>query len=366
VHAYDIPRALIDSTTVASLAAIVFLPLAIGWALFNQPATFTFLERFSASPVSAAYLSICTVICIAAAIQRLARWRHDRGCKSLLSDRAARVRLPAGAASYAASGRFNLMARAPLNQVFDVRIHEKELAIPRLAAAYDGLRILHVTDLHFCGRIKREFFEHLIEATNASAPDIVALTGDLVEGDPFIDWFPATLGRLRGRLGTYYVLGNHDRRATTVRLHGAMADLGFTHVAGKCHHVSVKGAPIIIGGNELPWYTPATDFSQCPSVREPASPLRLLLAHSPDQFQWAHENDVDLMLAGHLHGGQIRLPLVGAITSPSVQGVRYVCGVFREGNTVMHVSRGVGSMTPIRLNCPPEIALLTLRMGAAS
>jgi len=71
-----------------------------------------------------------------------------------------------------------------------------------------------------------------------------------------------------------------------------------------------------------------------------------------------------LMLAGHLHGGQVRLPVIGAITSPSIHGVRYAAGVFSSGNTVMHVSRGVGALTPLRFGCAPEIALLVLRPAA--
>ena len=96
---------------------------------------------------------------------------------------------------------------------------------------------------------------------------------------------------------------------------------------------------------------------------EAGRPLRILLAHSPDQFRWAQANDIDLMLAGHLHGGQVKFPLLGAIASPSIYGVRYVAGVFRNSNTVMHVSRGVGSLTPLRIGCPPEVALLVLRRG---
>jgi predicted MPP superfamily phosphohydrolase len=89
--------------------------------------------------------------------------------------------------------------------------------------------------------------------------------------------------------------------------------------------------------------------------------LRVALVHSPDQFGWAQANDIDLVLAGHLHGGQVCLPLLGPIMSPSLQGVRYAAGVFKAGNTVMHVSRGAGSLTPLRFRCSPEIAVLTLR-----
>jgi predicted MPP superfamily phosphohydrolase len=69
---------------------------------------------------------------------------------------------------------------------------------------------------------------------------------------------------------------------------------------------------------------------------------------------------VDLALAGHTHGGQVQLPILGVVASPSLHGTRYACGVFRRGNTVMHVSRGLGGETPFRWRCPPEIALLEL------
>jgi predicted MPP superfamily phosphohydrolase len=128
---------------------------------------------------------------------------------------------------------------------------------------------------------------------------------------------------------------------------------------------TVQNTPLVLAGNEVPWYRPAADLRDSPAHDASGLPLRIVLAHSPDQFDWASANDVDLMLAGHLHGGQVRLPLLGAITSPSLHGVRYASGTFRSGNTVLHVSRGVSSLSPLRWNCPPEIALLTLRSADA-
>jgi hypothetical protein len=168
------------------------------------------------------------------------------------------------------------------------------------------------------------------------------------------------LGKLKSRYGCFYILGNHDRRATESRLKEALAAIGLIHVGNNWHQVTVNDAPLVVAGNELPWYKPAADLSNC-SRREADWATRLLLAHSPDQFAWAQANEIDLMMAGHLHGGQIRLPIVGAITSPSIFGVRYAAGVFQAGNTVMHVSRGVSALTPLRINCPPEIAILVLR-----
>jgi predicted MPP superfamily phosphohydrolase len=88
--------------------------------------------------------------------------------------------------------------------------------------------------------------------------------------------------------------------------------------------------------------------------------FRILLSHTPDQLSWAKEKHFDLMLAGHNHGGQIRLPYLGALITPSWYGCRYAGGLYHEPPVVLHVSRGIGGIHPIRLNCPPEIALLTL------
>ena len=119
-----------------------------------------------------------------------------------------------------------------------------------------------------------------------------------------------------------------------------------------------------MAGNELPWFPPAADLSQAPPPA-PDGPLRIVLAHSPDQIAWAQSADVDLMLAGHTHGGQIRLPLLGPIFVPSRWGVHYASGLFHAAPTTMHVSRGVSAEFPVRVGCPPELAHLVLRSPAA-
>jgi predicted MPP superfamily phosphohydrolase len=223
---------------------------------------------------------------------------------------------------------------------------------------------LYLTDLHMSGRIQPAFYERVVEVINEAEPDIVAVTGDIVEGDAFIEWLPSTLGKLRARHGVYYVLGNHDRRASEATLKQQLAECNLVHLGDNWRQILVNEVPLILAGNELPWYAPAADLSNCVESRSHGRLMRILLAHSPDQLLWARTNDIDLMLAGHLHGGQVRFPIVGAITSPSAFGVRYAAGIFRAGNTIMHVSRGVGALTPIRVNCPPEIALLRLCCGA--
>ena len=101
-------------------------------------------------------------------------------------------------------------------------------------------------------------------------------------------------------------------------------ECGLVYLGGRWKVVEVRGQPVLLAGNELPWFKPAADLSTCPPRSE--VPFRLLLAHSPDQLAWARQGDGDLMLAGHTHGGQIRLPLIGPVFAPSRDGVQYCLG----------------------------------------
>ena len=105
---------------------------------------------------------------------------------------------------------------------------------------------------------------------------------------------------------------------------------------------------------------PGTTVAVLEDARAPLVTLVVLLpvgTHAP----WAREHDFDLMLAGHVHGGQIQIPPLGPILAPSRFGVHYACGTFHEGPTVMHVSRGLSSKLPLRYFCPPEVTTLVLR-----
>ena len=105
-------------------------------------------------------------------------------------------------------------------------------------------------------------------------------------------------------------------------------------------------------------------MGQHPKFAEQRPDFRLLLSHTPDYFGWAREQKVDLMLAGHNHGGQIVLPVVGPVFAPSRYGVRYASGAFWSEPTLLYVSRGLGGRHPIRLNCPPELTRIVLEPQA--
>ena len=359
-HALGIQRRWVDLITVICGIMLAALPLAITAILAGFIPAEADALRSVALRIVWTYLTLCAALLVVAVFQRLNWWRKSERLGPLMSDRISVIRLADSQTPLLSPGIPSWLGSLPGNEVLKICIEEKTIAIPRLSNSPSPLRIVHLTDLHMSGRITRRYFERVVEETNALNADIVAITGDIVERDPCIDWIPETLGRLRADSGVYYVLGNHDRHVNIERLKKTLGDVGLVHLGAECCQLSIRGVPIALGGNELPWFEPASNFDHVPRHDESGLPLRILLAHSPDEFKWAQAREVDLILAGHLHGGQVRVPLLGAIFAPSRYGVRYSHGVFAAGNTVLHVSRGAGSLTPLRYNCPPEISLLTL------
>jgi predicted MPP superfamily phosphohydrolase len=263
-------------------------------------------------------------------------------------------------------GRFaQLCSRAPWNQAFQPRIELREFEFSRLPMALDGVSIVHLSDFHFTGRVGIEYFQEVVRRANALQPDLIALTGDLVDHAECIDWLPETLGRLKAPLGVFFILGNHDLRTRDVkRLRQTLADLGLVDLGGQWRTLDVRGELLLLAGNELPWIAPAADMRAYVSKAVGADhdrPFRILLSHSPDQFEWAQRWDFDLVLAGHTHGGQFCLPWIGPLLSPSWYGVQYAGGTFAAGKTVMHVSRGTSGEVPLRWNAPPEVGRIVLR-----
>ncbi len=299
------------------------------------------------------------------AVAFVPRWLHQqltaRPPRLLLSNHTTTIDLAPQLKSRApVAGWGRLFLRVPGNQSLQLAIHEKTLAIPRLPAALDGLSITHLSDLHFTGRIGRAYFEEVIRRANELESDLVAITGDLVDSPRCLDWLPETLGKLRAPHGVYFVLGNHDLRAGPRQVRETLANCGLIDLSGRWLCQTVHGQRILLAGNELPWLSPAADMSTCPPADGMQRDFRILLSHSPDQFPWAQQHDIDLMLAGHTHGGQIRFPLIGPILAPSRYGVRYAAGTFDLPPVVMHVSRGISGLQPLRFNCPPEATRLVL------
>jgi uncharacterized protein len=253
------------------------------------------------------------------------------------------------------SGRRGWLAVLPWNQVYCIDLVEREIILDRLPTRWDGLRILHLSDPHLWGRPGREYFERVIERCSERPCDLLVLTGDLVDSDEHYDWL-RLFSSIPHREAALAIRGNHDARYDADRVARTLVDLGFHFLGGRSAELTVRGERLVVAGNEAPWLLPIPDVSH-----HSEDAFRLALIHSPDQFAWAARNNFDLVLAGHNHGGQIRLPGFGAIFVPSKTGRRYDTGIYRRGNSVLHVSRGLGGTWPVRYFCRPEATWLTLR-----
>jgi predicted MPP superfamily phosphohydrolase len=346
--------------------ACFFAFLAVPWVILARTfkGSLRLFNPFDAEPVIGLYLGACTAIGAASLIVKplieslrhdpdvLKQWTYDRRDVAKALGRKPLV-----------GGFANFLGALPGNEILTLSIDRKRLALPRLPAELNGLTIAHLSDLHMNGRIGREYYAYLARQVNDLRPDVIAITGDIVEHEACWSWLEESLGQLCAPLGVYFILGNHDAFIDVDKTRRLLIDAGLTCLSGRWLKADWNGAAVLLGGNELPWIAPAASLGDLspPHAHEPE--FRLALCHSPDQFRWCQQAGVDLALAGHTHGGQVQLPLLGVVASPSYHGTRYACGVFRRGTTVMHVTRGIGGETPIRWRCPPEIAMLELTVS---
>lgn len=253
-------------------------------------------------------------------------------------------------------GAYESLLDFPINDCFKVEFTERTFQLERLPQEWDGLSILHLTDLHFTGAIDLPFFEAVFERAAQWDYDIAVITGDVLDSEELFDWLPRTLGKIDAPLGNYFILGNHDWGLDSDRIRQAISDLGWRNVAGTLQTLDIAGKRLAIGGSERPWMGRHPSFNAVPD-----DIFRLLLSHTPDNLSWARRQHVDLMLAGHNHGGQVVLPGIGPVYSPSVHGCRFSSGVFYSDPTVLFVGRGLSGKHPLRIGATPEVSRIVLK-----
>jgi predicted MPP superfamily phosphohydrolase len=293
------------------------------------------------------------------------RLRHQFPPPQLLANHTDVIQLQAGPENeLALTWSAKMFASFPGNEIYELHVQRKTFSLPNLPDDLDGLFIAHLTDLHITGDFDVHFYETIVDQIIAAEPDLICITGDIIEEPGCMAWLGDVLGRLSAPHGVYFVLGNHDKRMPSVAsVRDLLTGIGMVDLGSSTKEISIDGYPVLLAGNERPWLGTLPPVKPEDAADPP--PWRLLLSHTPDNFPYARQMRFDLMLAGHTHGGQIRLPMIGPIVAPSIYGTKYACGTFYESPTLLHVSRGVSGYTPIRLNCPPEVSLLVLRQDTA-
>jgi predicted MPP superfamily phosphohydrolase len=251
------------------------------------------------------------------------------------------------------------LKRIPFNQSHLIAIESLELGVKDLPSELNGLKICQLSDFHLTGQLEQAYFERVVEEANRFKPDLICITGDLLDEVDCLDWIDPVFGQLESKYGTFFIRGNHDLRiADQQLLLQRLESAGMKWIGGKSVLIDINGMNVCLTGNELPWYTDANILTP---DSLPESGLQILLTHTPDQINWASPFAFDLIFAGHNHGGQIALPVVGPIVAPSKYGVLYASGTFEIEQSIMHVSRGLSGDECIRINCPPEVGCFTLR-----
>jgi len=252
----------------------------------------------------------------------------------------------------------------------DLRVERCEIPIRGLPPAFDGLKIAHLSDWHASSRVPRELFFRATRLALAEKPGLVALTGD------FVHAHGGQIGVLREalapllapgavRLGVFGVLGNHDYYAGAESVRAALREMGVVMIDNDRVVLGSPGAGLCIAGLADPWMD--TPVQERALGGLPEGMPRVVLCHQPDVaehsgWKYAGAPRADLMLSGHTHGGQVRLPVLGAPVVPSRFGQRYAGGVVEGPCFPVVVSRGIGmSVLPIRFNVPPEVGIVTLR-----
>ena len=236
-----------------------------------------------------------------------------------------------------------------------IRRLDLDLNVTGLPDALEGLRIGLITDVHHSEAVPVDDVSRAVGLLVEARPDLIVLGGDYVTfGDrKFVGPVAELLSPLAGAPhGSFAVLGNHDDDRD---MPAALTQQGFTVLKDQRTSLVVHGETLDLAGIRF-WTRRPSDLAR---VLNGTGGTTILLAHDPRRLVEAAALDVQLVLSGHTHGGQVVLPGVGALAGRKFP---VLAGVGTEENATVFVSRGVGTVyVPVRINCPPEVAVLTLK-----
>jgi uncharacterized protein len=254
-----------------------------------------------------------------------------------------------------------------------ISVTRHEVAIPGLPAAFEGARIAQLSDIHLDEFTEPIFVHHAVNVVNDLDPDYVVFTGDFVTNElgsrKFAQgaaWHCANILRNLKCPQRYAVLGNHDVMVGSKEVTTAFNENGIPMLINACAPLERGAARIWLAGlDDAAEGHPRIDLAIPESIRGIADQPVIFLCHEPDYadriLKKPSGQAISLMLCGHTHGGQVRLPLIGALSLPAL-GRKYVEGWFKLGHMQLYVNRGLGTVgIPFRFDCPPEISVFTLR-----
>ena len=250
-------------------------------------------------------------------------------------------------------------------------VTRRNISCDRRSTGLDGLRIGLLSDFHFRPDHDAGLIDKVVTRICQEKPDIIALTGDFMSGDPrVLAPLLTQLEKMTATHGIFAVMGNHDGwtgNPATIRRQFEKSGISF--LTNQHSLLSIRGESLAIAGTDFVWLGKPDPERTLRGIS--AETPVLALVHEPDYFDaMTTRREILLQLSGHTHGGQCRVPLVGYPPVKVKYGTKYVAGHFASADSNLFVTRGIGTTGPrVRFSCPPELAVLTLRatpQGSAS
>jgi predicted MPP superfamily phosphohydrolase len=257
---------------------------------------------------------------------------------------------------------FAMVGYGALIERRDFRVREVDIPVPNLPGGLDGLRLLHLSDIHLSAFLSERDLSRVIDTANELRPHLALVTGDLITatGDPLLACL-RQIARLRADAGILGCMGNHEVYAMVEDFtEREAARLGIPFLRGRAQPLRFGGAVLNVAGVDYQRfgqdYLPDAERLVLPGA------YNILLSHNPDVFPVAVEKGYDLTLAGHTHGGQVTVEILHQPINAACFFTPFVYGLYRQGAAAQYVTRGIGTIgIPARIGAPPEIALLRLR-----
>jgi predicted MPP superfamily phosphohydrolase len=254
----------------------------------------------------------------------------------------------------------------------ELEIVYRTITLPRLPDPFAGFKIVQISDFHFHEYTEAAFVEAVVRRVNEAHPDLVVMTGDFVSSKPLSRHFGARMSyecaELLSRIECplrYAILGNHDVLVGSYAVTDALRTHGIPVLANSAVPLERDGRRMWLAGMQDALEARPDLGAALPAGRNPDQEPLILLAHEPDFADRVVGRQIDLVLSGHTHGGQIRIPFLPPLLLPEL-GTKYVEGLFRlRDGTQLYVNRGIGAVNlPFRFRCPPEISVITLQPAA--
>ena len=252
-------------------------------------------------------------------------------------------------------------AYASLIEPYSYELTRRDVPVRDLPPSFDGFQVAQISDLHHSALVSIEEVRRVVELANSARPDLIALTGDYVTSRRrYIEPCAEALAALRAPEGVWAVLGNHDHYVDAELLTRAFERRGIRVLSNANTELRRGGESLQLAGVD-DWGWGRADWARALHGIDRARPT-LLLSHEPAVFDMPETEGLTLILSGHTHGGQIRLPFIGSPATHFVEAFKYGSGLYERRGKQLYVSRGTGTVgVRMRLGARPEIPLLHLR-----